>query len=71
MLTLCLACHAKVTRTFLQDDWPEFLRVLWREQYTDVHEQSALNFALAMPLADEVPLFDWVERTAKPRSSWR
>ena len=25
MLTLCLPCHAKVTRTlYVQDDWPEF-----------------------------------------------
>ena len=32
MLTLCLACHAKVTRTqFVQDDWPPLLRILWRE----------------------------------------
>ncbi len=31
MLTLCLACHAKVTRTLcLQDNWPEFLRVVER-----------------------------------------
>jgi hypothetical protein len=29
MITLCLGCHAKVTRTqFLQDDWPELLRIL-------------------------------------------
>ena len=29
MLTLCLACHAKVTQTlFVNKDWPEFLRTL-------------------------------------------
>lgn len=52
MLTLCLACHAKVTRTlFVEADWPDFLRVLWREQHPEGHEQSALNFATTEPLA--------------------
>lgn len=59
MLTLCLSCHAKVTRTFhLQDDWPEFLRVLWREQHPDGHEQSALNFRISAPQPTKVPLFE-------------
>ena len=58
MLTLCLACHAKVTRTLcLQDNWPEFLRVLWREQHPDCHEQSALDFTLISPAAKRVLLF--------------
>ena len=58
MLTLCLACHAKVTRTlYLQDNWPEFLRVLWREQHPDCHEQSALDFTLMSPAAKRIPLF--------------
>ena len=58
MLTLCLACHAKVTRTlFVQDDWPAFLRVLWREQHPEGHEQHALNFAAKLPAAMTVPLF--------------
>ena len=58
MLTLCLPCHAKVTRTFyVQDDWPEFLRVLWREQHPEGHEQSALNFMTAVPQAKNVLLF--------------
>ena len=58
MLTLCLACHAKVTRTlYVQDDWPEFLRVLWREQHPGGHEQSALNFSAKLPPAKHVPLF--------------
>ena len=50
MLTLCLACHAKVTSTlFVEADWPDFLRVLWREQHPAGHEQSALNFASPEP----------------------
>ena len=58
MLTLCLACHAKVTRTFyVQDDWPEFLRVLWREQHPDGHEQTGIDFAALPPLPVKVPLF--------------
>ena len=62
MLTLCLACHAKVTRTlFLQSRWPEFLRVLWREQHPRGKEQSALNFATLTPPAKDVPLFTEME----------
>jgi hypothetical protein len=58
MLTLCLACHAKVTRTFyVQDDWPEFLRMLWREQHPDGHEQTGIDFAAVLPLPMKVPLF--------------
>jgi hypothetical protein len=58
MLSLCLACHAKVTRTFyVQNDWPELLRVLWREQHPDGHEQSALNFRIESAPAGNVRLF--------------
>jgi hypothetical protein len=58
MLTLCLPCHAKVTRTFyVQDDWPGFLRVLWREQHPEGHERSALSFATTAPEAKNVLLF--------------
>lgn len=72
MLTLCLACHAKVTRTlFLQDDWPEFLRVLWREQHPDAHEQSALKFVVAAPAAEHKSLFRDLERTASVRRAKR
>jgi hypothetical protein len=40
MLRLCLPCHAKVSRTlYVQDDWPEFLRVLWGEQHAEGREQ--------------------------------
>ena len=66
MLTLCLACHAKVTRTFLvQDDWPEFLRVLWREQHPEGHEQHALDFAAKLPPAKNVPLFSDAPKPAR------
>ena len=63
MLTLCLACHAKVTRTlFVEADWSEFLRLLWREQHPDGHEQSPLDFTDVRPLAKNGLLFDDVER---------
>jgi hypothetical protein len=58
MITLCLGCHAKVTRTqYLQDDWPGLLRVLWREQHPEAHEQTALNFAPKQPAPKSVRLF--------------
>lgn len=58
MLTLCLPCHAKVTRTFyVQDDWPEFLRTLWREQHPEGHEQATLNFSIAHPIPKTRRLF--------------
>ena len=71
MLTLCLACHAKVTRTlYVQDDWPEFLRVLWREQHPDGHEQRALNFSAKLPPAKHMPLFhDGIEKSHDERLS--
>jgi hypothetical protein len=54
MLTLCLPSHAKVSRTlYVQDDWPEFLRVLWREQHPDGREQVALNFTVGSSLGEE------------------
>ena len=47
MISLCLGCHAKVTRTInLCADWPELLRVLWREQHPDAHEQLPLDFTV-------------------------
>lgn len=59
MLTLCLSCHAKVTRTlFVRDDLPEFLRVLWREQHPEGHEQVALNFGALSAPARNVMLFE-------------
>ena len=68
MITLCLACHARVTRTLcLAENWPEMLRVLWREQHPDCPEQSALNFAAAQaqrPAAGKIPLFRDAEEFA-------
>ena len=59
MITLCLACHAKVTRTrHLQKAWPPLLRVLWREQHPKGHEQTALNFTVVKPPAKLGALFD-------------
>ena len=59
MITLCLGCHAKVTRTLsLSADWPELLRVLWREQHPDAHEQLPLDFrAQTTPPPKPVLLF--------------
>jgi hypothetical protein len=58
MITLCLGCHAKVTRTqFLENEWPELLRVLWREQHPEAHEQTILNFAVRPVAVKLVPLF--------------
>ncbi len=58
MISLCLACHAKVTRTqFLNREWPPLLRVLWREQHPKGHEQTALNFGAQKLPARTVPLF--------------
>ena len=58
MITLCLACHAKVSRTrFLRRSWPKLLIVLWREQHPTGHEQKVLEFSLLDPLAVPVPLF--------------
>jgi hypothetical protein len=65
MITLCLGCHAKVTRTqFLQDNWPQLLRVLWREQHPEGREETTLNFKMAIPLLLTEPLFD-DEETSK------
>lgn len=59
MITLCLSCHAKVTRTqYLQADWPPFLILLWREQHPDGHEQTVLNFSEKSLPAKLVSLFE-------------
>ena len=58
MITLHLACHAKVTRTqFLCRDWPPLLRVLWREQHFQGHEQTTLDFKKADATAEMITLF--------------
>jgi hypothetical protein len=59
MITLCLACHAKVTRTqFLSQEWPPLLRVLWREQHPEAYEQTILAFVEYRPVAVHIKLFD-------------
>ena len=59
MVTLCFACHAKVTRTqYLRWDWPPLLRLLWREQHPKGHEQTVFNFTEKVVLATLVPLFE-------------
>jgi hypothetical protein len=58
MITLCLACHAKVTRTLhLRREWPPLLRTLWREQHPKGHEQAVLDFKQRKPSARSIPLF--------------
>jgi len=59
MITLCLTCHARVTRTqYLRWEWPPLLRLLWREQHPKAHEQTVLNFAEKKPAAKLMPLFE-------------
>ena len=59
MISLCLACHAKVSRTLhLRREWPSLLRKLWREQHPKGHEQTTLNFHQTKPVAQSVPLFE-------------
>lgn len=58
MITLCLACHARVTRTlFLRRWWPKLLVLLWREQHPKAHEQKTLQFQADQPPALPTPLF--------------
>jgi len=58
MITLCLGHHAMVTRTqMLRKEWPELLRVLWREQHPEAHEQTILNFVVKPVALKLVPLF--------------
>ena len=58
MITLCLACHTKVTRTLhLRQEWPSLLRTLWREQHPKGHEQVQLDFTTKKPAAKPVSLF--------------
>ncbi|MBB5060207.1 hypothetical protein HDF16_004943 [Granulicella aggregans] len=59
MITLCLPCHAKVSRTqFLETKWPELLCILWREQHPEAHEQITLDFKVLTPAAAAIPLFE-------------
>ena len=38
-------------------DWPELLRVLWREQHPDAHEQLPLGFSVERIAPKQVSLF--------------
>lgn len=58
MISLCLACHAKVTRTqFLCREWPQLLQTLWREQHPRAHQQTMLDFQKGLRPAKAIPLF--------------
>lgn len=58
MITLCLACHAKVTRKLAMDMcWPPLLIQLWREQHPEAHEQLQLDFTVRMMPPKPVPMF--------------
>ena len=68
MLTLCLPCHAKVTRTlFVQNHWPPFLLLLWREQRPDGQEQIAFDFDERQPVGKRVSLFSDLMEGLKQR----
>jgi hypothetical protein len=57
MISLCLGCHAKVHRTkMVLTELPLLLLELWREQHTDGHEQTVLDFKGRKPVAAAVPL---------------
>jgi 5-methylcytosine-specific restriction endonuclease McrA len=67
MITLCLAHHAMVTRTLvLLEEWPELLRVLWREQHPSAHEQTTINFRVLEAPALQTKLLDsnWISARA-------
>lgn len=58
MISLCPGCHAKVHRTkAVLSEMPPLLLELWREQHPRGHEQTALNFRVATPAAQAIPLF--------------
>lgn len=58
MISLCLRCHAIVTRThWMRRELPVLLLVLWREQHPDGLEQMMLNFRVLLPPAEAVRLF--------------
>ncbi len=64
MISLCPACHAKVTRTLVMDKgWPPLLVVLWREQHPMGHEQAQLDFRMRTLPPSQVLLFPGGEQT--------
>jgi hypothetical protein len=59
MITLYLGHHAMVTRTLvLFEDCPELLQVLTREQHPEAHEQTAFNFCVLGPPAEQGDLLE-------------
>ena len=59
MISLCPACHAKVSRTkAVLKAMPPLLLQLWREQHPDGHEQTTLDFQVKRSPAKLVPLFE-------------
>ena len=59
MISLCPACHAKVSRTkAVLKAMPPLLLKLWREQHPNGHEHTALDFQAEHSLAKLTPLFE-------------
>lgn len=59
MISLCPACHAKVSRTgAVLSHMPPLLLELWREQHPRAHEQTALNFKVRPQPSRTEPLFE-------------
>lgn len=59
MISLCPACHAKVSCTkAVLSAMPPLLLELWREQHPKAHEQTTLDFRQRLPAPEPVPLFD-------------
>ena len=71
MISLGPGCHAKIDRTkAVLSAMPPLLLKLWREQHTNRHEQTVLDFNIKMLPAKLVPLFvEKKEREAKPRTT--
>ena len=66
LITLCLGCHAKVTRTrVLLAAWPALLVELWREQHPHAHEQQLLDFQVKRHPPQPGALFAEKARQAK------
>ena len=59
MISLCPACHAKVSKTkVVLSKMPPLLLILWREQHPRGHEQRMLEFKVIKPAAQHVPMFE-------------
>ncbi len=57
MISLCPACHAKVSRIkAVLSEMPPLLLELWRERHPDGHEQINLDFRVQRVPAENIPL---------------